>query len=325
MKNIYIYPTYTPSRDKSGNLYIKLFHDAFKNHNDWKVKNRCWKIGISSLFANLDADVFVIHWVDLIPFKRGGKIQFLLFLLGILVLKVLRKRIIWILHNKRSHRGPSRWVDMGMAYLAKMADRVIVHAKNGIDFFEMKYPSCKGKCTYIPHPVYSSEICKAGVKRWDYIIWGAVGERKYIAEFLEYIKSDYFFSDKKILICGKCSDKQYAERITKACSVNVTFENEFLSDAELHERIIQSRCILFTYNTDSVLSSGALVYSLNFCVPIIGPRAGSFVDLDGIVACYDTFEDIKHIHLTDVSEQCLNYIKENIWEKFPKKLAGTSL
>ena len=60
---IYIYPTYTPSRDKSGNLYIKYFHDAFRQQG-FKLSNNLWQIGIMSLFANLKSDIFIIQWVD---------------------------------------------------------------------------------------------------------------------------------------------------------------------------------------------------------------------------------------------------------------------
>ena len=80
----YIYPTYTPSRDKSGNLYIKYFHDSFGKSNKFKVVNRCWQIGIASLFFNLDVEIFIIQWIDLIPGKRFGKVQFFIFLMKFL-------------------------------------------------------------------------------------------------------------------------------------------------------------------------------------------------------------------------------------------------
>lgn len=77
---LYIYPTFNPQKDTGGNMYIKNFHESFtKLKSQYVLKNRFWKVGIASIFFNLDAKVFIIHWVDKIPFKRMGKIQFYFF------------------------------------------------------------------------------------------------------------------------------------------------------------------------------------------------------------------------------------------------------
>lgn len=316
----YIYPTYTPTRDKSGNLYIKYFHESFYNDKKFSVVNRLWKIGITSLLFNIDADIFIIQWVDLIPFKRFGKFQFVLFLGVIKLLSLFKnKKLIWVLHNKHAHNGNSVLVDYGMDFIAKYADCVVTHSYDGVIFFDERYPLYKGKCYYLPHPVYSSEIIESSGSRWDYIIWGGISRRKRIAEFLLYAKSTSFFDNKKILICGNCSDKKYDEVIRNIIWDNVTYMNHFVDDDELRVLISQSRCILFTYSTDSLLSSGALIYSLNFCKPIIGPKCGNFEDLHDIVNCYSEFEDIPSMRLFDNRKEILKYLEENTWESFPGK------
>lgn len=318
---VYIYPTYTPSRDKSGNLYIKYFHDAFHHDRFFSVKNRLWQIGITSLFFNLDADVFVIQWVDLIPFKKFGKIQFVIFLILIKLLSCIKsKRIVWILHNKHAHNGKSKLVDYGMNFIAKYSYCVVTHSDEGVTFFNERYPQYKGKCHYIPHPVYSLDTIQPSEKQWDYIIWGGISRRKRILEFLNFAKESSYFDDKKILICGNCSDKRYDEEIKKLLWDNVTYINRFVADAELRDLICKSGCILFTYNVDSLLSSGALIYSLNFCKPIIGPNSGNFYDLKGIVSCYDGFEDIPSLTTIDNTELIRKYIIDNTWAQFPDKL-----
>lgn len=318
---IYIYPTYTPSRDKSGNLYIKYFHDAFRQQG-FQLSNNLWQLGILSLFANLKSDMFIIQWVDLIPNKKCGKIQFLFFIIGLLLLRFRRKKIVWILHNKRAHNGKSRFVDWSMSLMAKYSNLVITHSLEGVDFFNSEYPKYKGKCFYIPHPVYSDEISCSETFKWDYIIWGNISQRKNVAEFLEYAKNIKYYKDKKVLICGRCTDMSYAQRINNACSENVTFENKFLTDSELSKRIMQSRCVLFTYSPDSVLSSGALIYSLNFCKPIIGPNVGSFKDLNTIVRTYDDLSQIEKIEMFDNAKACELYIEENKWSCLPNKIVS---
>ena len=198
MTKVYIYPTYTPSRDKSGNLYIKYFHDAFSCNDDFKVVNRFWQIGIASLFFNLDARLFFIQWVDLIPGKRFGKIQFLIYLVLVFIVRLFGKKIIWVLHNKHAHKGKSKLVDFGMKFMAQKASVVITHSREGCMFFDSMYPNYAGKCRYIPHPVYSQNVMPSKKCEFDYIIWGGIDKRKNIIEFLEFTKSDPFFDQKKI-------------------------------------------------------------------------------------------------------------------------------
>lgn len=321
MEKVYIYPTYTPSRDKSGNLYIKFFHDAFNKEKGLKIINRLWQIGITSIAFNLDADIFIIQWVDLIPGKRLGKVQFVFFLLLVKVISLLKKEVVWVLHNKRAHNNKSSWVDYGMDFMAKNASCVITHSEEGVSFFNEKYPKYKGKCHYIPHPVYTSQIYPSKNNEYDYIVWGTVSKRKNVLEFIKFAITSNEMKSQRILIAGRCSDSQYAKKINETITnSNIVFDNRFYSDEELRNLISQSKIILFTYNGESVLSSGALIYSLNFCKPIIGPNVGSFADLKSIVSVYNKFSEIPHLILKSNAEACKQYISENLWEGFPNKL-----
>lgn len=321
-KKVYIYPTYTPSRDKSGNLYIKHFHEAFVQDKHVHVVNRFWKIGIASMFFNLDSDIFIIQWIDLIPCKRFGKIQFVLFLCAITFVKWMGKQLIWVLHNKHAHAGKSMFVDLGMKVMAKKANEVIVHAKEGVDFFDTMYPKQVGKAHYIPHPVYSQDIYPFLPIKYDYIIWGNIGRHKNVLDFLRFFNLDNSFQHKTILVCGQCFDIEYDLQIQKEVAKNshIIYINRFVTDDELQRLISQTRIILFTYNPGSVLSSGALIYSLNFCKPIIGPRVGNFVDMTGIVSCYDTFDDILSMNLIFSPEAVMSYIHNNTWSLLPSRI-----
>lgn len=317
---LYIYPTYTPSRDKSGNLYIKYFHDSFKDNDKIKVVNRFWQIGIASIAFNLDASVFIIQWVDLIPSKRFGKIQFVLFLILINLLSIMKKKIVWILHNKHAHNSKSRLVNYGMDLMACHSTCVVTHSEEGVTFFNDRYPKYRGKCHYIPHPTYASELYPAKENIYDYIIWGTISKRKNVLDFIRFAVNSNEMKSKRILIAGYCSDIEYAESI-KRIIVNTPFEfcNQFFSDDQLKKLISQSKAILFTYNGESVLSSGALIYSLNFGKPIIGPNVGSFADLKDIVTTYNKFEEIPYLIVKPNKSACIQYIQENDWKKFPHK------
>ena len=319
---IYIYPTFNPIRDTGGNDYIKFFHDSFRNKDGVILENKKWNLGIVSILFNLDADIFIVQWVDKIPFKRLGKIQTIVYFLSMGVLHLLNKKIVWILHNKRAHLRESKLVDAIMDIIAKYSDCVITHSNDGVSFFKEKYPFYDtNKCQYIPHPVYSSIIYEEQEILWDYIIWGTIDRRKKIAEFLKAVKHDSSFLKKRILICGNCKDVEYRKEIEENSTPNVTFICKFLSEDELRLYVSRSKIVLFTYNTESVLSSGALIYSLNFCKPIIGPNAGNFKDLPGIVYCYDSYEDIFKLEINCIDKKLVTqFLNSNKWEEFPDKI-----
>lgn len=321
MEKIYIYPSFDSRHDKTGNTYIKEFHSAFSRSGRYRVINRFPSLQVFSMPFNLDAAVFVIHWVDLIPRKPLGCLQSLLFMLVISLADLLGKRIVWVLHNKRAHAGESQMSARLMRFMAGRSDLVITHSKEGVGFFRSSYPDADPSlCVYIPHPVYDSVIRQSSEIRWDYIIWGGIDRRKNVAGFLKFAASAPGMSGKKILICGRCADEEYDRLIRDTLTPDMTYENRFLTDEELASRISASGAVLFTYSPESVLSSGALIYSLNFLKPVIGPRVGSFADLEGIVACYDVFEDIPSLVLArDVSEKALEYIAENSWDDFVRK------
>lgn len=329
MKDFYIYPTYTPERDKSGNLYLKFFHEAFESK--FTITNRKGKLGIVSNLLNLDARTFIYQWIDLIPFKRYGIIQALIFILCISIVKILKRKIILIVHNKETHKIPEnildrfklKIVDSLMKIITKWSDLIVVHANEGVNFVKSKYPTvAKNKIRYIPHPVYREDIVKSRKVKWDYIIWGGVTKYKNIDSLLEVISNSEILKSRSFLICGKCSDKEYLAKVNSLLSENVTFINEFISDDKLEQYISQARSILFTYKLDSVLSSGALVYSINFARMIIGPNGGSFADMPSMVKCYTNLEELERIEILDTinKESFVEFIDNNKWQDFPQKV-----
>jgi len=324
-KKIYIYPDVK----KRTNDYILLFHKSFED-NDYKVNNRFSKLRLLNMIFNIDSDIFIIHWVDVIPYLRFGSVQYYFLKFIILSLSVLKKDVIWVLHNKTSHRKGDFDQQRGkvkkiMDFMAKYSTKVLVHAKDGVEFYNQiygtRYPN---KVICIPHPVYKNDIiCDNSVeKKWDFIVWGSISPYKNINEFFEFMNNDFFFRDKKILLCGKCTDEAYEKRIKNNLGANVTYINKFLSDEELILYISSSEMILFTYSQDSVISSGALIFSLNYCKPIIAPSIGNFKEFPNVVFCYDEFNDItKFDYPLKYDTNCVEkYISENTWFNFPAKV-----
>lgn len=320
---IFIYPTYDAKRDKSGNRYIEFFREAFSSCKEHTVINRFPRSETLGLLLNPDADIYILHWVDLIPSKPLGRLQEIFFRIGVKLTHLRGKKIVWVLHNKAAHDDLSDRPGKMMRFMAGYADAVLTHSSEGVSFFKEKYPESEIPCIYIPIPAYSQECFTSdSAPIYDYIIWGSISRRKNILEFVRFAASNEYFKDKKILVCGRCGDPSYDKELREFLPPCIEYRNEFFSDAELKSLISSSRVILFTYSERSVLSSGALIYSLNFAKPIIGPRVGSFADMSDIVACYDDFSEIPSLKLSD-GKAALDFIRENTWESFPEKFTGS--
>lgn len=322
-KYIYIYPPYSGTKKNPGNPYSKLLHESFQKNDSYYViggkqqKHELWK-----LFIRLNADIYFFSWIE--SMTAGGiwgKVKFVYFIIFMLILRILQKKVIWILHNKHPHKKKTKITDCAMWLLAHLSTNIITHAQEGVEFATNCLGVKESKCHYIPHPVYTSELFPSSTPKWDYVIWGEVMKRKNILEFIHFFNSHPFFNDKKLLICGRCKNKEYAHAIEKQIGDNITFYNRFIPDEELTTLIGMSRIILFTYHSSSILSSGALIYSLNFCKPIIGPKTGSFAELNGIVKCYTSFSNIPYILCDDYNNKyTIDYIRKNTWSSFPQKV-----
>ena len=184
------------------------------------------------------------------------------------MLKITKKKIIWILHNKHAHKEKSLVVDYLMDIMAIISNKVVVHSSDGIKFFTERFSSeSEDKVIYIPHPVYPvNNSYKKNIDKieWDYIIWGTITERKQLHNLIFKINKGDILKNKRILICGKCSDEDYFNKLSNMLPSNVTLINKFCSDEELSEYIMKSKYILFTYNSSSLLRSCSLIYSLCF-------------------------------------------------------------
>jgi len=236
------------------------------------------------------------------------------------------------MHNKKAHskshdnhkkvynylNGIIMW------FTAKMSTYSIVHSKDGVEVYKKKYK--KDNIIFLPHPVYEP-IQKESIGldlEWDYVIWGRIEPYKNIYEFLKYFTKSNEFKNKKLLICGRCTDKIYLEKINSILDGRITFINDFLKDDELNLYIKKSKVILFTYNPESIFCSGALIYSLNSKKKIIGPNVGFFNELkeEGLITTYNRYSDIvKFSDKFEVSRKKIdNYIYRNTWGNFAKNI-----
>ncbi len=330
MANIYLYPKFNSDSYKSRNPYMKNLEISLaKQFHIVNSENN--KIGVLDLFRHLfRSDVYYFNWIEDLPSLRFGKMQIIFFALFLIGAKRLKKKIIWTLHNKYSHRiKRNYWTDFMYKSLVKNSDLIITHSESGIEYVQANYPRYVSKVKYIIHPV-EALIPKTTTReyKFDFLIWGIIYPYKGIVEFLEFVHRSGNSKTYKILLVGKCLDNDYKGRINQYLSDNIVYHDRFYELEDIASFANQSKFTLFTYKSESVLSSGALMDSLRMGSVIIGPDIGAFKDLSSFdfVKTYHSFEDILSIYNDNSSSEKFSngdiarFCFENSWEKFGDRI-----
>jgi glycosyltransferase involved in cell wall biosynthesis len=333
MAAIFLYPKI----DKvigSPNPYIFNFQKALaKSHHvvNAKSPNR----GIISFFTHFfKAELFILNWPETIPEKKFGGVQRKLFMLFLKLAKIYAKKIIWILHNKGSHHKGANPVTKNMFDVLMLhSDYIITHSYAGKDFVSSVYPNNISKVHVIPHP-FTEKLgeYRPGKKQFDILIWGSIFPYKGIDVFLDHLRETPELKNLKVLIVGRCTDTKYKRKILSILPENAEFKDELLSLEEIAAYSAQAQFTLFTYKSQTVISSGSLIDSIRMGGIILGPDHGAFKDMKDL-AFMHTFKDFNEIpkiisefnpYDKQIEGDRNTFMNQNTWSNFVEKIGDIS-
>ena len=332
MTRFVIFPHLTANAAQRPNPYIADYVQAINSLPDAKVVNPAHKNPLLSILPpSRWGDVYVFNWFESIPDFKYGSLQAVVAALFLLFLHVRKKKIVWMLHNKRPHATGHEHMKRFLARLiARHADLVITHSEEGVKMVADEYPQALDKTHFLHHPTkcrLTHTESDATPKKYDLLIWGTIARYKGVFQFAEYIKGHHT-TPLRICIVGGASETVYAE-LERLLTPNVTLIRQRPSFEELAAYIAQSEFVLCPYNPESVLSSGMLMDSLSFGAKVIGPDTGSFRDYAHnpqlrvyTFRLFDAIPDIVHKHSADkASPECYReFLERNTWPHFAQAL-----
>lgn len=272
----------------TNNQYIHSFYNSLRSKTN--VVNKPGKErgrSVELALHVLQTRTLVLNWPEDIIHLRFGFLQTLLFNLCVLVVKARGGKLVWVCHNKQSHRKSmqilSRW---NRAFFICMADLIVVHSKDAQAYFSAQ----REKTLFIPHPRYEKQAFVVNPQNSEphILIWGTINPYKGLDKFIEAYKAAG--ATFKVLIKGK-GEKEFTRSLQEAATgTNIHIENKPLDDQELAAAFAACSIIVLPYQKTDTFSSGALIHSLNAGKIIIGPETGNFLDLAAADACL-TFRD----------------------------------
>ena len=315
--NLFYYPP--ASRNGYPNPYSIHYKKALEQYyNVLDKENRPSKILSWTFLVNTFlADIFIINWLESVPFLRFGYLQYVLARIGLKVIQWRKKKIIWRFHNKHPHQGDNKQSRKIQDILFRQSQLIISHSEEAAEYARLKV---ENKVIYKCHPIMpiSVDSFHGEVEACDVLIWGAILPYKGIYEFIS--NEEIQNTNLRIRIIGRCSDNELCNKIRSQCNQYITFENRRIDFNELAVCISKSRYVLFPYIGDCVSSSGALIDTIALGGIPVGPHIGAFKDLEkeGVCITYKNNKTLLSI-LQEKNTVSINksfFMKNNSWESF---------
>jgi beta-1,4-mannosyltransferase len=329
MEKIYV----SPSAKKGVGYLSQYFYNIKKQlatyYEVLESDNRpCLMQGTALLRNSLKADIFLISFIETIGFQKLAYLQYLMAKLSIWIMRVRGKKIIYIFHNIKPHKGENFITRSLTKTMLKRSFLILSHSKPAVEYAEkmlVELNSDSEKVHYFCHPINQLEAkpYQGKVEDCDIFIWGAILPYKGIYEFVSDPRLAK--SGLRVHIIGSCKDKGLSEKISNCANEQMVFENRKAEFDEIGWYCKHSRFVLFPYLPGSISSSGALMDTIALGGNPLGPDVGAFSDLkdEGVCNVYkdaeEMFEILKSGTATINEQARKDFIKRDSWEEFARK------
>lgn len=277
---------------------------------------------------NWKPDALHIHWPHKYIMSNNlifSIIKSILFLIGLLILKFYRVKLIWTVHNLISHESEFKNVELFFTnLLAKLCDKVIVHSESASNEVNKFYKIKKSKIKIIFHGNYigqyensiskekARKILGIDLKNFIFLSFGQIRKYKGLPNLVEsFIQLSSIH--KFLLIVGKPSSLKIKKYLEKRCArnVNIRFIPEFIKDKKIQIYMNSADVIALPYK--SILTSGAIILAMSFKRPIIAPRIGCIKDTLDNEGSF-LYDPNKKNGLLEAMEKALNLDKKVVDE-----------
>lgn len=330
LSTIAIYPFPYSS---SSNKYISLLYSNIegKNYNNTRLKVVNSKSFFKLLFRK--AGIIHIHWTNVIYgskfFVRTLTLMAWNFII-LWLLKIKGHRIVWTKHNYYPHESKWIWLDkIGQWFLFKTADVVTVHQKGEQNKKVVFIPHGNYINTYGPMSNKGTEIKnRFGFKEGDIVLVsiGAIKPYKKIENIIAAF-NDAKTNGVKLLIAGKC-DREYVKKLKTSINDNIKLDCNFIPDDEIPNYLAAADYSVFWYD-DSVLTSGGIVLSLSYGIPVIvrNISAADLVKDGGNGLLFNNEQELSDIikNLPNVpkfdSDKVISTVSDFGWDKISDEFA----
>lgn len=332
-RKIYVAPS---ANRKAGypNRYFVFLKEALAEHFEvLDAENKPHlSQGLALLRYSFSADVFLLSFVETVAFHKLAFIQYLLAMTSLAVMRLRRRKVVFIFHNPHPHKGEN-WMSKSLTMrMLRQSSSVISHSSDTAAYARALisgFGGDAGKVMCVCHPMAQTEVPVPDMAAEDILIWGNILPYKGVLECVS--SPELRDAGLSVRIVGRCGDTALAgaigRRVAEPSATRFTFENRAADFDELRSLIPSCRYVLFPYLRGSVSGSGVLMDTIAMGGEPVGPDFGAFADLAEEKVCriYRSADEMVEILKSPRSlrrSDIVSFISRHSWESFAALVAG---
>ncbi len=253
-------------------------------------------------------DIVHLHWLPSLHSGFRGAMQVRLFMARLRCLLLLRKKIVWTVHNLYSHESSNqereKWL---VREVLKVASKVIVHTASSRRLLVEEFGECaEGQLKVIPHGnyigVYPNEVTQDNARSQlnlpqssrILLFFGHIRPYKGVSQLIAAFR-EIDDPNAILVIAGKPLNESMAEEIRSLAveDPRIVLFLKMIPDEEAQIFLNAADVVVFPYQ--QILTSGALILAMSFGKACLAPRLGAIaetVDENQGGILYDAAEEI---------------------------------
>lgn len=243
------------------------------------------------------ADILHVHWPDaFLAAETGWRFwpRYAYLRLLFLVSRMRGTKLVWTAHNlqREEQRNADRMARFFWPWFLSQLDGLITMTHASSALTATMPVLAKTPRALIPHGHYRSILSEIGETTDKYgrghaLFFGSITAYKNVWKLLEAFL-EMPKGAAQLSICGKMSLREPDTRLESALDElsedqrdDVIYENKFLTNNELEERLSAADLVIFPYS--DVLNSGAAIFALSAGRPILASDNSLFRELQTLV------------------------------------------
>jgi beta-1,4-mannosyltransferase len=277
----------------AGNPYQRLLHAALAEHGVRTFPGRptpwwVWR-------RRADYDVIHLHWVEFLLNRGGGRplavAAFLSVVTSLGLARLLGKRVVWTVHNTRSHNATYPRLEAALfRAVARLSDVLVVHTESSAADVRARLPA-DGRTVVIPHGNYIGAYPPAAEDRAatraryglrdDDVVLLAFGQIRPYKRLLRTARAVRELDDERlrVVVVGAEKDRAEAQRLraVAAGEPRIVLDARHVPDAEVSALHAMADACVAPYVSD--FASGVLLLGLSYGLPVLAPPDGTASEL----------------------------------------------
>ena len=294
---------------KSNNDYINLLIAHLEKEGIQiinKENNSDLSFILKALFGSKKNFPKLMHlnWIEENAALPGIKAKIKCKLLMILF-KIYKKsggKIVWTLHNSKSHKQNAINQDKFISQLLKLTDLVLIHTKQSQMI--LNYFDYNKEILYVPIGNYYETMSQhllpknLSPKKPTFFYFGTIAPYKGISRLLEIWNNDSIRTRANLIVWGKPNNEIDSNELMQLARRNesVLLKLDYIDDKTLAYEFSKCDIAIFPFNKDSMQNSASAIMALTCATPVLTSEFGYMLDIkeEPFVFTYDYCNEFEH-------------------------------